>query len=50
MSNIRYNNGKWKDTTLLRKAIRFTEKGYYCESPICTQMVGLLERTIKKVY
>lgn len=37
MSNIRYNNGKWKDTTLLRQeAIRFTEKGYYCESPIGT--------------
>lgn len=37
MSSIRYNNGKWKDTTALRQeAIRFTEKGYYCESPIGT--------------
>lgn len=37
MSKIRYNNGKWKDTTLLREqAIRFVEKGYYCEAPMGT--------------
>lgn len=37
MSKIRYNNGKWKDTSVFRQeAIRFLEKGYYTEAPYGT--------------
>ena len=37
MSKIRYNNGKWKDTSVFRQeAIRFLEKGYYTDAPYGT--------------
>lgn len=37
MSKIRYNNGKWKYSSVFRQeAIRFLEKGYYTDAPYGT--------------